>query len=63
MIVTDLDGTLLAGGNNLPEANVRALNRAMDAGVKVVLASGRMIEATLPIAQKIGCLLYTSRCV
>lgn len=54
MIVTDLDGTLLAGGNNLPEANVRALKRAMDAGVKVVLASGRMIEATLPIAQKIG---------
>lgn len=54
MIVTDLDGTLLAGKNNIPEENIRALRRAMDAGVLVVLASGRMIEATLPIAQRIG---------
>lgn len=54
MIVTDLDGTLLAGKSNLPEKNIEALRRAMDAGVKVVIASGRMIESTVPIAQKIG---------
>ena len=54
MIVTDLDGTLLAGKSILPEENIRALRRAMDAGVKVVLASGRMLEATLPIAEAIG---------
>lgn len=54
MIVTDLDGTLLAGGNNIPEENILALRRAMDAGVLVALASGRMIEATLPIARRIG---------
>lgn len=54
MIVTDLDGTLLAGKSNLPEENIRALRRAMDAGVRVVIASGRMVEATLPIAEKIG---------
>lgn len=54
MIVTDLDGTLLAGGNCIPEGNLTALRRAMDAGVQVVLCSGRMIESTLPIAQRIG---------
>ena len=54
MIVTDLDGTLLAGKSNLPEKNIEALKRAMDSGVQVVIASGRMIEATLPIAKKIG---------
>lgn len=54
MIVTDLDGTLLAGKSNLPEGNIIALRRAMEAGVQVVISSGRMLEATLPIAQKIG---------
>jgi len=54
MIVTDLDGTLLAGKSILPEENIRALRRAMEAGIQVVIASGRMIEATTPIAEKIG---------
>lgn len=54
MIVTDLDGTLLAGGNNIPEKNIVALQRAMDLGVQVVLCSGRMIEATVPIAERVN---------
>jgi len=54
MIVTDLDGTLLAGKSMLPEGNIIALRRAMEAGVQVVIASGRMIEATMPIAEQIG---------
>ena len=54
MIATDLDGTLLSIESALPEENVRALQRAMEAGVQVVLCSGRMLEATLPIAQAIG---------
>lgn len=54
MIATDLDGTLLAGKSNLPEGNIIALRRAMEKGVQVVIASGRMIEATLPIARAIG---------
>ena len=53
MIVTDLDGTLLAGGNNIPKKNISALRRAMDLGAQVVLCSGRMIEATLPIAEAV----------
>ena len=54
MIVCDLDGTLLSGKSNIPEENIAALRRAMDAGVQVVIASGRMIEATVPIAERIG---------
>ena len=54
MIVTDLDGTLLGGRGELPEENLRALRRAMAAGCKVVLATGRMPEATLPLAEEIG---------
>lgn len=53
MIATDLDGTLLAGKSIIPEENIAALRRAMDAGVYVVLASGRMVEATVPIARQI----------
>ena len=54
MIATDLDGTLLGAKSVLPEENVRALQRAMEAGVKVVLSSGRMVEATTPIGDAIG---------
>lgn len=54
MIATDLDGTLLAGKSNLPEENIRALKRAMNAGVRVVLSSGRIIEAMTALAEKIG---------
>ena len=54
MIATDLDGTLLAGKSNLPEENIAALRRAMDAGVKVVLSSGRIIEAMTGLAEKVG---------
>ena len=54
MIATDLDGTLLGAKSVLPEENVRALQRAMEAGVKVVLSSGRMVEATTPIGEAIG---------
>lgn len=54
MIATDLDGTLLAAKSVLPEENVHELRRAMERGVQVVLSSGRMVEATLPIAKAIG---------
>lgn len=53
MIATDLDGTLLAGKSILPEENIRALQRAMEAGVRVVLSSGRIVEAMTFLAEKI----------
>lgn len=54
MIVTDLDGTLLADKSCLPRENIAALKRAMERGAKVVIATGRMIESTVPIARQIG---------
>ena len=54
LIATDLDGTLLSTGSEIPKENIDALRRAMDAGLLVVLSSGRMVEATVPIAKKIG---------
>lgn len=54
LIAIDLDGTLLSTGSQLPQQNIDALKRAMDAGVRVAISSGRMIEATLPIARQIG---------
>ena len=54
LIATDLDGTLLSVGSEIPSENIAALRRAMDVGVLVTIASGRMVEATLPIARKVG---------
>ena len=54
LIATDLDGTLLSTASQLPQQNIDALKRAMNAGVRVTISSGRMIEATLPIARQIG---------
>lgn len=54
LIATDLDGTLLAGANNIPEINVRALQEAERRGVQVVLASGRSYSSVRLIARKIG---------
>lgn len=54
MIAVDMDGTVLASKSCLPEENVRALRRAMDAGVLVVICTGRMVESTVPLAEQIG---------
>lgn len=54
LIATDLDGTLLAGKSDLPQRNIDALRRAMAAGVYVVICTGRMLEAAMPMAEAIG---------
>ena len=54
LMAFDMDDTLLAPGGIITERTMAALRRAMAAGVYVVLASGRMLEAMLPTAQHIG---------
>ena len=52
MIATDLDGTLLAtGGMNVPERNLRALERAVSLGVRVVVCTGRIFVGAQRFAQ------------
>lgn len=52
LIVTDLDGTLLdASGVKVSDRNMAALRRAQDAGVPVVIATGRPIWWLTPVIE------------
>ena len=55
LFVTDIDGTLLPVGSvTVPEKNIVAVKKMLAAGVKVVIATGRMHTAALPIAAQFG---------
>lgn len=54
LIATDLDDTLLNGKSELTPRTKAALDAAMAVGCGVTLSSGRMLEAMLPFARKIG---------
>ena len=54
MFVTDIDGTLLPTGGAVSAGNVAAVQAMIAAGVKVVVATGRMYAAALPIAAQLG---------
>jgi len=54
LIATDLDDTLLNEKSDINPRVMDALRRAMDVGCGVVLSSGRMLEAMLPLAERIG---------
>lgn len=54
LIATDLDDTLLDPHGIVTARTLSALRSAMDAGVQVVLSSGRMLEGVVPLAQFIG---------
>lgn len=45
LIAIDLDGTLLDGKKQISSRNKRALKQAKDAGVKIVLCTGRPLRA------------------
>jgi Cof subfamily protein (haloacid dehalogenase superfamily) len=54
LIASDMDDTLLSPAGTLEPRTFRALKRAMDAGVFLVLASGRMLESVLPFARELS---------
>lgn len=54
LLAVDLDGTLLDSAHALPEPNRAALHRAHDAGIRVVLCTGRSYTETTPILARIG---------
>lgn len=55
LFVTDIDGTILpAGSAKVPARNIEAVQAMVRAGVKVVIATGRMYRAALPIAEQLG---------
>jgi len=54
LVVSDLDGTLLDDAHGVTKDNKTALQNLYDAGVKICLASGRMVTAMTPIEQHLG---------
>jgi Cof subfamily protein (haloacid dehalogenase superfamily) len=54
LIAIDLDDTLLRADLSISEANKEALAKARDAGIRVVLASGRNIHSMLAYAEDLG---------
>ena len=56
LLAVDIDGTLIDRSLEITPANLAALKEAMSAGIRVVLATGRMFRSALPYAQQIGTL-------
>jgi hydroxymethylpyrimidine pyrophosphatase-like HAD family hydrolase len=54
LIAIDVDGTLLDSQHRLPAENRRALHRAHEAGMRVVLCTGRSYPETKPVLDEIG---------
>ena len=49
LIALDIDGTLLDSHGQVPDENCRAIGRAIEEGVEVVLATGRRYDFAKPI--------------
>ena len=54
LIAIDIDGTLLDSKVELSQANLTALRRAHEAGVEIVLGTGRRHKFAMPIAESLG---------
>lgn len=54
LIAADIDGTLLNPQFQISDADLKALQRAHELGVEVILVTGRRHTFALPIAQQLG---------
>ena len=54
MIATDIDGTILKWGLDFSPAMKNCVKRLKEANIKMVLVTGRMHCATLPVAKELG---------
>jgi len=57
LIALDLDGTLLNSSAEIPDANLRAIQAATDAGIEVAIVTGRRFDFARPVAEQIPCAL------
>lgn len=58
LIAIDLDGTLLNSYGEVSEINKQAINMALEKNIEIVLTSGRMPKAILPVANEINANKY-----
>jgi Cof subfamily protein (haloacid dehalogenase superfamily) len=54
LIVMDVDGTLVDDNKDLPAVNRRALEAAVERGLKIAIGSGRMIPSIETVQERIG---------
>lgn len=54
LVAIDLDGTLLSSNHTISELNQKAIKRAEEKDIKIVLCSGRTIHSVLGFAKDIG---------
>ncbi|HSK44951.1 MAG TPA: Cof-type HAD-IIB family hydrolase [Candidatus Binatia bacterium] len=54
LLALDIDGTLTDPNFQVPARNIAALRAAHEAGVEVILATGRRHDYALPIARELG---------
>jgi Cof subfamily protein (haloacid dehalogenase superfamily) len=54
LLATDIDGTLLNPEFKISEGDLTALRRAHEAGIEIVLVTGRRHTFALPIAKQLG---------
>lgn len=54
LVISDLDGTLLDCNHQISEANKSAIFEAVQSGVTVTIATGRMYPSALPYAKQLG---------
>jgi Cof subfamily protein (haloacid dehalogenase superfamily) len=54
LLATDIDGTLLNPQFQISEGDLAALRRAHEAGIEIVLVTGRRHTFALPIAKQLG---------
>lgn len=62
LVAIDVDGTLLDSSHRIPAANRAALHRAHEAGLRVVLCTGRTFTETRPILDELGLDLDAAVC-
>lgn len=54
LLALDMDGTLLNETKEIPQAHIAALHKALAAGVKLVLCTGRPLVGVIPYFEKLG---------
>ena len=54
LIALDLDGTLLAPDETISARNREAIRRALAAGIRVVLVTGRGVDTPIKISRDLG---------
>lgn len=54
LIALDMDGTLLTEDKKIPQAHIDAIHQAIQAGVKLVLCTGRPLVGVKPYFQELG---------